>query len=259
MGPEFAHKLLIIATLVVLEGLLSADNALVLAVLVKHLPKGQQKKALRYGIAGAFIFRGIGVILAAWLIHYWEFKAVGAAYLLYLAIKHFYHKSQNNKLENKAERTGPGFWRTIFIVEMTDIAFSVDSIVAAVAMSPDRWVVYTGGVLGIITMRFVAGIFLRLLEKFPKLEDAAYLLVGWIGIKLSLETFYQMRTGQVEHVMPVWLFWSVMAAILITALLWPKKKAEGELVAHVHDIQDIENAEKGLLHHQKKVEGNSLP
>ncbi len=258
MGPELLHNIAIIATLVVLEGLLSADNALVLAVLVKHLPKHQQKRALRYGIAGAFVFRGIGVVLAAYLIKYWQFKAAGAAYLLYLAIKHFHHRSTNGHKEGEAKQVGPGFWKTIAIVELTDIAFSVDSIVAAVAMSPKIWVVYTGGILGIITMRFVAGLFLRLLELYPKLEDAAYLLVAWIGIKLGLETIYQMRTGHVEHVLPAWLFWGVMGAILAVALLWPKKgPAKSELVSHASDLREVEDEERRFTSPHERSEAAS--
>jgi YkoY family integral membrane protein len=248
ISSEFANTVAIIATLVVLEGLLSADNALVLAILVKHLPKDLQKKALRYGIAGAFIFRAIGVVTAAWLMHYWEFKAAGAAYLLYLAIKHFIHRWHHREGGVSVQAAGPGFWKTILLVELTDVAFSVDSIVAAVAMSKKIWIVYLGGILGIITMRFVAGLFLRLLEKFPKLEDAAYLLVGWIGIKLGLETVNQILTGQLEHgpyLIPPWLFWSVMLIILVGGLLWPNRKSE--MVEHASDLKEFEQEEDNIL------------
>ncbi len=254
VGSEFANTVAIIATLVVLEGLLSADNALVLAILVRHLPKNLQTKALRYGIAGAFIFRAIGVITASWLMHYWQFKAAGAAYLLYLAVKHFIHRWNHREAKPTGEKSGPGFWKTIALVELTDVAFSVDSIVAAVAMSKKVWVVYLGGILGIITMRFVAGLFLRLLEKFPKLEDAAYLLVGWIGLKLGLETINQIVTGELEHgpfIIPKWLFWPVMIIIFVGGLLWPKRKSE--FLEHAEELKDFEEKEKIFFppHHPK--------
>ncbi len=255
VSSEFANIVAVIATLVVLEGLLSADNALVLAILVKHLPKNLQTKALRYGIAGAFIFRAIGVVTASWLMHYWQFKAAGAAYLLYLAIKHFIHRwNHRNADPSAAAKSGPGFWKTIALVELTDVAFSIDSIVAAVAMSKKVWVVYLGGILGIITMRFVAGLFLRLLEKFPKLEDAAYLLVAWIGVKLGMETINQIVTGELEHglfIIPKWLFWTVMATILVGGLLWPKRKSE--LLENAGEIKDFEEEEDKIippLHHK---------
>jgi YkoY family integral membrane protein len=227
LGTHLADNVAIILTLVVLEGLLSADNALVLAILVRHLPPLQQKKALRYGIAGAFIFRAIGVVTATFLLHYWQFKAAGAFYLLYLPAKHYIQKIKNkNNPENK-KLIGPGFWKTILLVELTDVAFSIDSIVAAVAMSKQLWVVYTGGILGIITMRFVAGGFLKLLDRFPKLEDAAYLLVGWIGLKLGLETINQILTGHHDvgpYIMPKWLFWAAMGIIFFGSLILSLKK-----------------------------------
>lgn len=244
MLQELLHNIGIVGTLVVLEGLLSADNALVLAVLVKHLPKNEQKRALRYGIFGAFLFRFIGLVSVTWLIRYWQFKAFGAGYLLYLTIKHFV-KKYNNSNSGGRNVSAAGFWKTVLAVELADIAFSIDSIVAAVAMSPKLWVVYTGGILGIITMRFVAGGFLRALERFPKLEAAAYLLVGWIGIKLALESLHQMRAGTVGHVIPIWIFWSVMAAIFVGGLLWPGGK--GAIAEHGDDIRKVEKAEGELL------------
>ncbi len=243
-GQELLHDAAIIASLVILEGLLSADNALVLAILVRHLPKHQQPRALKYGIIGAFVFRAIGVITASKLMHYWEFKALGALYLLYLAAKHFLHKFNNRNEPINARPTGPGFWKTIALVEMTDVAFSIDSIVAAVAMSKKVWIVYLGGILGIIAMRFVAGLFLKLLEKFPRLEAAAYCLVGWIGIKLGLECANQVITGKVEHgpyTLPIWLFWMVMILIFLAGLISPK--AKGGVVNHAEEIKEFQKEE----------------
>src|ERR1700704_1657686 len=84
-----AADLVTVALLVALEGLLSADNAMVLAVLVLGLPKAEQQKALRYGMGGAFAFRSIATLLAIYLIRLFWVKLVGAAYLLYLVYRHF--------------------------------------------------------------------------------------------------------------------------------------------------------------------------
>ncbi|MFB3904366.1 MAG: TerC family protein [Acidobacteriota bacterium] len=210
------HNIFIVLTLVVLEGLLSADNALVLAILVKHLPRTQRKKALRYGIWGAFVFRAIAILLAKELRRFWPFRLLGGLYLCYVAISHFVRgKREEPELVEVSKK---GFWGTVLAVELTDIAFSVDSILAAVAMSDKVWVVYLGGVLGIITMRFVAGGFLRLLDLFPRLETAAYLLVAWIGIKLSLETF--------DFHFPTWLFWGVMFVLFASGFVKTRRIKE---------------------------------
>jgi YkoY family integral membrane protein len=223
-----------ILVLVFLEGLLSADNALVLAVMVRHLPKEQQKRALRYGIFGAFGFRLIAVLLSSLLLGFWLFKVVGGAYLLYLSIQHFV--SGDDEFDSKAgTRDVRGFWATVVAVELADIAFSIDSILAAVAMAdglPERvganWkltVVYIGGILGIVTMRYVAGGFIKLLDRFPGLATGAYFLVAWIGIKLVLGGLMDAKYLGFE--MPEWLFWIGMVAILVVSLIWKKKpKAE---------------------------------
>ncbi|MDO8494223.1 MAG: TerC family protein [Deltaproteobacteria bacterium] len=214
------ENLATIGTLVVLEGLLSADNALVLAILVRHLPEDQRKRALRYGIIGAFVFRFLCILIAAWLIHAWFFKILGAAYLLGISLKHLLTKDIHKEQSQTVKKMS--FWQTIVIVELTDIVFSIDSILAAVAISSKLWVVYTGGVLGVITMRFVAGSFLTLLDRFPGLEKGAYLLVGWIGLKLALMTAQEEIAG-FPHIMSAPLFWSVMAIIFFGSMFWKGK------------------------------------
>ena len=234
-----------VLTLVVLEGLLSADNALVLAVMVRHLPKEQQKRALRYGILGAFLFRLIAVLFASLLLGFWWLKVLGGVYLLYLAIKHFLTPGDDDP-ESMA-KAGAGFWATVVNVEIADIAFSIDSILAAVAMSeslPDKIanrvlihvpivhdinlqlvIVYVGGILGIIAMRLVAGVFLILLERFKGLATGAYGLVAWIGVELIGSGIHSWRRNLPVE-MPAWLFWGGMGAIVAFSLLaGPKKSA----------------------------------
>ena len=213
-----------IASLVLLEGLLSADNALVLAVMVRHLPREEQRRALRYGIWGAFGFRLIAVVLSTGLLKFWVFQVVGGLYLLSLAIRHF-RTAAEDPGRPRPPRFGTGFWPTVVAVELADIAFSIDSIVAAIAMAPRSlgyyWqlaVVYLGGILGIITMRFVAGYFLLLLERFQGLANGAYVLVAWIGLKLIGNGLHHFRESLPTE-MPEWLFWTGMALIVIVSML----------------------------------------
>jgi len=186
-----------IGFLILLEGLLSADNALVLAIMVKHLADKLQKKALLYGLGGAFVFRFLAIIFATFILNLWWLQLVGAAYLLWLPIKHFLNKAGEHSANflNKAgeHSANPiksrGFWQTVIAVELTDIAFAVDSVLAAVGTvsAKDKvWVVYLGAILGIILLRFAAGVFIGVLRKFPDLEHLAFLLVGWVAVKLFL-------------------------------------------------------------------------
>ncbi|WLR51181.1 TerC family protein [Bacillus tianshenii] len=198
----------VLLVLVALEGLLAADNALVLAIMVKHLPEEQRKKALFYGLFGAFIFRFGSLFVISFLVDVWQVQAIGAAYLLFISINHifkkFVKKKDDHKQEEKAEKHKGGLWSTVFKVELADIAFAVDSILAAVALAvslPESplpeiggldggkfLVILTGGFIGLVIMRFAANFFVKLLKSRPGLELAAFIIVGWVGIKLVVHT-----------------------------------------------------------------------
>jgi YkoY family integral membrane protein len=187
--------LITIGLLVLLEAALSADNALVLAVLVLPLPKRQQKKALQYGIVGAFAFRILATVFAVQLIHLDWIKLIGGLYLLYLPIKHFSHRESEGGAHPLA-KTLLGlsfFWTTVVRVEGTDIVFAIDSILVAVGMSRKLWVVLTGGLLGIVAMRLLIGQMLSLVGRYPAIVDGAYVIVAWVGVKLTLEFLHAIH------------------------------------------------------------------
>jgi len=173
-----------ILLLILLEGLLSADNALVLAMMVKHLPEKQQKKALMYGIWGAYIFRFLVIGIGTYLIKFIWIKAIGAIYLLYMDFKGLFGNGQEDSDVIKV--TKKGLVATIVSVEIMDIVFSIDSVTAALAVSDKVWVLFLGAIFGIIMMRGVAQIFVVLIEKVPELEKTAYILIALIGIKLGV-------------------------------------------------------------------------
>lgn len=256
-GQEIAYgDLAIIGLLVLLEGVLSIDNALVLGLLAKRLPPHQRARALSYGLIGAFVFRVIAIATASFLLQWTFVKFLGGFYLVFIAVKHLFfesHEEEEHKIVMDQEgnpslvdaQTGsdltsdqqdieirervpvgvsllneesndsntpantaptptptsaaatspiktlakmPSFWGTVLVIELTDIAFAVDSILAAMALAGSRqsklWVVIAGGILGVVLMRFAAALFVRLLDRFPRFEVSAYLLVIIIGLKL---------------------------------------------------------------------------
>jgi len=210
-----------IALLVALEGLLSADNAMVLAILVLGLPKSQQRQALRYGILGAFAFRGAATLLAAYLIKLGWVKLVGAGYLLYLVYRHFGGAGDAND-RRKPPQAQPWlgltpFWATVVKVELTDIVFAIDSILVAVAMSPKLWVILSGGVLGIIMMRMVIGRLLSLVERYPPLVDGAFVIIAWVALKLLVEFLHAENYLTFE--IPKWLSLGLIVVIFAIAFL----------------------------------------
>lgn len=196
-GLSVQQALLIILNLILIESLLSVDNAAVLATMVMDLPKEQRAKALKYGIIGAYVFRGLCLLLAAWLITIWWLKPLGGAYLIYLFVHYVYTKNTPkpeddtlNKKENIFYKYTLGllgkFWATVALVEIMDLAFSLDNVFAAVAFTENIKLIWIGVFIGILAMRFVAQKFVYLMERFPFLETIAFCVIGILGVKLFL-------------------------------------------------------------------------
>ncbi|MFC4353660.1 TerC family protein [Chryseomicrobium palamuruense] len=244
----------VLLVLIILEGLLAADNAVVMAVMVKHLPKEQQKKALFYGLMGAFVFRLAALFLITFLVNIWQVQALGAAYLLFISIKHLWDQRKHKEEladTHQIETKGSSFWVTVLKIELADIAFAIDSMLAAVAIAvtlPEVGnfdvgginggqfaVMFFGGVVGLIIMRFAAHKFVQLLAKYPSLETAAFLIVGWVGVKLLVLTLSHPGVGILDEHFPhstVWksIFWSVLIIIAVGAYfigVLQNKKIEG--------------------------------
>ena len=216
--------LVTVALLVALEGLLSADNAMVLAVLVLGLPRQEQRQALRYGILGAFAFRILAILLAASLIQVRFVMLVGAAYLLWLPYHHFAgHADAASRQRPKKATSVLGlspFWSTVVKVELTDIVFAIDSILVAVAMSSKLWVIITGGILGVIAMRLVVGQLLMLVQRYPALVDGAFIIIAWVGIKLCWE--FAHDAGYVHLAIPQWFSLSLIVVIFTASFVYAK-------------------------------------
>ena len=206
---------LIILQLIFLEGILSIDNAAVLGALVTPLPNNkevpwpkmlqkvghalrpvlgyQRMAALRVGLLGAYAGRGIMLFLASFIISNPWLKLIGAAYLIRLAFDSLGAHGGEGGEEEEGETSSRiklrSFWGTVLTVELMDLAFSLDNVVAAVSLSNKLWVVMIGVAIGILTMRFAAGAFSYFVEREPILKTAAYILVLNIGIELVLDEF----------------------------------------------------------------------
>ena len=188
---ESGEDWMIIFSLVLIECLLSVDNAIVLAAQTQKLPdKKQQEKSLFYGLWGAYIFRFALIGVGSYLIHFWEIKVLGAGYLMYLSLNHFYRMQYPERAKRKKGKNKkpilPLFWSVVISIELMDIVFSIDSILASLAISPNPVIVLIGGLIGILCMRGIAEVIMRLIDIVPELEVMAYFLIGLIAIKLFL-------------------------------------------------------------------------
>ncbi|MBM7571510.1 TerC family protein [Aquibacillus albus] len=233
----------VLVILIILEGLLSADNALVLAVMAKHLPEEQQKRAINIGLLLAFVFRIGAIFIISFLFHVWQVQAIGAAYLIFIAVKHILkgHK------EAEEEQKGKSYRMTVAQIALADIAFAIDSILAAVALVialPDTpigtiggmdgakfIVIVIGAIAGLVVIKFAAGFFVTLLTKRPSLETAAMVLVGWVGVKLLMHTLAHPSVHIISHEFvegPIWksIFWSGMLLIALGGWFLSKGRSE---------------------------------
>ncbi len=240
-SPESAG---IIFTLIILEGLLSADNAIVLAVMVKHLPPVERRKALMYGLVGAYIFRFIAIGIGVFLVELRWVQVLGGLYLIYLAVAHFY-KSYRGVDESVVAKPPKSFWATVISLQLMDIAFSIDSIIAAFGISQNMWILLIGGMLGILMMRGVATLFLRFIERVPELEAAAFALISIIGVK--------MIAGAYGHHIPQAMFFALIVGTFVVTFIIHhfRKKKNPERYALKNDTEII-SAEK-VLEDDKKV------
>ena len=217
-AADVLNALPIIISLIIIEGLLSVDNALGIAAMANHLPGKQKQQALRWGIVGAYVFRGLALAFASFIINNPWLKIAGAAYLIYLMCRHFAehrHIEQEGAGETAASLAGRGFWATVASIEIMDLSLSVDNVVAAVARSPGLGVVCTGVFIGILTLGRVAGFCIPLIQKFPILESTAFILIGYVGLILVFE--------QTTH-LDVTTWQKFIGIVLIIALsLWYSK------------------------------------
>jgi tellurite resistance protein TerC len=214
---EFLPVVIIILQLIFLEGILSIDNAAVIGALVSPLPDdqhivwpgpfqrvgewlhpllgNQRLAALRVGLLGAYVGRGAMLFLTSFLIHNPWIKLVGAAYLIHLAFNNLEDMVAAG-VEDEGEIrpiTSQSFWATVLTVELTDLVFSIDNVVAAVSLSDKLWVVMVGVGIGILTMRFAAGIFSYAVTREPILKPAAYVLVFIIGVELIIKQVWHVE------------------------------------------------------------------
>lgn len=210
----------IVLVLVLLEAILSADNAIALASLVRSLGNPDQEKlALRFGLLGAFVLRIVLILVATWVIRYWQFQLAGALYLLWLGGKFFWEKSQQEE-DTAPIQMAQKLWQVVVLIAFTDLAFSLDSVTAAVAVARDTWLVLVGGVMGILALQFLANLFIKWIAEYTHLESAGYVIVLIVGARLLL------RVVNEELVPPEWAVLSLIGLVFV----WGFSKRNPEVV-----------------------------
>lgn len=190
----------IIASLFVIEILLSVDNALVNATLAESLPEEKRKKALRIGILLGALFRIVALFLAAIIIQNVWLKVLGGLYLVYLAIAHLGKVVTEDGKEIKAKTTYKG---VILQIALADIVFSLDNVISAVSFSENIYIVTLGVGIGVVSMLFITPILSRLIHKYKGMPQAAYAIVGIVGVTLLIDTLTKVHISELSKFMMV--------------------------------------------------------
>lgn len=220
-SPNFGmDTLILLPVLIALEAVLSADNAIALAAIAQGLEGHKlQQRALNFGLVIAFCLRVILILTATWVLQFWQFELLGAAYLLWLVYQHFL---SDNEEAGQSDQSGhpdhshvhkPRFgslMQAIPTIALTDLAFSLDSVTTAIAISRETWLVITGGLIGVITLRFMAELFIRWLDEFTHLEDAGFVTVALVGLRLLI------RVINPDFVPPEW----IMIVLIGLLFMW---------------------------------------
>ncbi|MDJ0616391.1 MAG: TerC family protein [Calothrix sp. MO_192.B10] len=200
---------IVLLILIFLEAVLSADNAIALAAIAQGLDnKKLEQQALNLGLVFAYVLRITLLLTATWVEKFWQFELIGAAYLLWLVFQHF---TSEEEVTNGHHHHGPRFsslLQVIPVIALTDLAFSLDSVTTAIAVSDEKWLVIAGTTIGVITLRFMAGLFIRWLDEFENLEDAGYITVSFVGLRLLLKVVND------AFVPPQWIMVTAIAVIL---------------------------------------------
>ncbi|MCU0535905.1 MAG: DUF475 domain-containing protein [Hydrococcus sp. Prado102] len=201
------ETLFLLVVLVAMEAVLSADNAIALAALTQNLQRPTlERRALNIGLGLAYVLRMLLIASATWIVQFWQFELAGALYLLWLAWQYFTTEQPDGSHHSTQARS---LWQVIPAIALTDLAFSLDSVTTAIAISQELWLIILGGTIGVIALRFLAGLFIRWLQEFTHLEDAGYLAVALVGLRLLL------RVVSPDLVPPEWVMVSLIAMLFM--------------------------------------------
>jgi YkoY family integral membrane protein len=207
----------ILVVLIVLEAVLSADNAIALAAIAQSIENPKlQDKALNIGLIGAYILRMVLIFTATWVVKYWQFELLGAFYLLWLVFNYFTNSDDDVKTTPAHHLGFSSLWQIVPTIAITDLAFSLDSVTTAIAVTQETWLIVTGGTIGIITLRFLAGLFIRWLKEYTYLEDAGFITVGFVGLRLLFKAVLP------DLVLPEWM----TIAFVAICFIWGFSKRE---------------------------------
>ena len=228
-ADQWREILTLLPVLVVLELVLSADNAVALAAIARSGQQPEQERlALNIGIGLALVLRMALIVVAQWVLQNAWIQLLAAVYLLWLFVDHL-RSEQDDPQAESAEGQGGGarsLLKTVVLLAFTDLAFSIDSVAAAVAVSDQILLIGTGAIIGIIALRFTSGLFIRWLDIYPRLETAGFLAVAFVALRLIVHVVWPLLSQ------PDWITLLVVGVVFWWGLSL-REEAEATEINHV--------------------------
>jgi predicted tellurium resistance membrane protein TerC len=194
-----------LVSLIALEVILGIDNIIFISILADKLPEDQRRKLRLWGISLAMVTRLILLAFISWILKLDhtlftlfnnEFSGkgiiliIGGLFLIYKSTKEIYHKTEPHKDENTTNSKKRTFGKLLGEVIILDIVFSIDSIITAVGMVKDLWIMYTSVVVTVIIMLFAAKPISEFIRKHPSFKVLALCFLMMIGVALLAEGFH---------------------------------------------------------------------
>ncbi len=211
-SPQFWIAVL---QIILIDILLSGDNAVVIALACRNLPPRQRRLGIFWGVAGAIILRVTLTFFAVALLAIPYLKIVGAVLLLWIGVKLIQPQDDGDGHEIRAGENLFGAIRTIIIA---DLVMSLDNVIAVAAAARDSlFLLIFGLVLSIPLMVWASQLILRLMDRFPSIIIAGGALLGWVGLSMAVHDPV-VRDWVVARA--AWLNWAapVAGAVVVVAV-----------------------------------------
>ena len=243
------QSLYVVLSLILIEGLLSVDNALAIAAMASHLDEKRRKWAMTIGYAGAYGFRLVALFIADIIIENHWLMILGAAYLIWLMCNHFAEEEDQEAIDAghaPKQVKSQSFARTIAMIALLDLSLSFDNVVAAIAFARDNiWLVYLGVTIGIITLRMVAGYCITLLKRHPWLEHTAFILVGFVGALLCVELMWEQFVKTPVSLMGITIISEIHSTV--------DELPQADSTAVENTVVSVKNATHKARYHIEKI------
>ncbi|GEO07811.1 TerC family protein [Segetibacter aerophilus] len=250
------EQIIALVTLILLEVVLGLDNIIFISIIAAKLPAHQQKKARRLGIMLAMVLRlALLTIISIILKLQGELFSIfgnsisskdvililGGLFLLYKSSSEIYHKIEGEEGDASTSLKATSFKSTIIQILILDLVFSVDSIITAVGMVNELWIMYAAVIITVGIMLFASEPISAFINKHPAFKMLALSFLLLIGVSLIGE-------GLNFNIPKGYIYFAIAFSLAVDVLqMKMHKPKQSKVQLHEHYLQGEEKVEKDIL------------